>query len=185
MTCDFDDNGSVFYPPDRNIDREDDAPRYKRVIFPGSYDPITLGHLELIERGAAEYSEVYVVAFINPDKKYTFSESERTEMMRLCCAHLKNVTVDFSFGRVIDYMSERGIEKIIKGYRNISDLMYEMPQAEYNFKNGGVETEFYSASDGFSAVSSTLVREKIKKGEDLSGLLCADVINFLKEKKYI
>ena len=185
MTYDFEENGSVFYPPDRKGKGKNGSSGCKRVIFPGSYDPITLGHLELIERGAAKYSEVYVVAFINPDKKYMFSESERTEMMRLCCAHLKNVTVDFYFGRVVDYMSEHGIEKIIKGYRNISDLMYEMPQAEYNFKNGGVETEFYCASDGFSLVSSTLARDKIKKGEDLSGILSHTVIDYLREKKYV
>ena len=108
-----------------------------KVILPGSYDPITLGHLDLIRRAAEIYSEVYVVAFINPEKSYTFTEEERRRMLALATEDIKGVRVDFSSGRVVDYMKSHGIERIVKGYRNDVDLEYERRQAEYNLKFGG------------------------------------------------
>lgn len=154
-----------------------------KVILPGSYDPVTLGHLEIIKWAAERYSEIFVVAFVNPEKKYAFSEEERTEMLRLATADIGNVTVDFSFGRVVDYMREKGIEKIVKGYRNRTDLDYERIQAEYNFAHGGYETELVFASDGYREISSTAARESIISGKNLEKTLPKEVINYLKDKK--
>ena len=154
-----------------------------KVILPGSYDPITLGHLEIIKRAASEYPEVYVVIFINPDKKYFFSEAERLEMLRAATADIRGVTVDFSSGLVIDYMREKGIERIIKGYRNEIDLESERGQAEYNLSRGGYATELYKSSPDFENISSTRARERIISGGELFGILPEAVIRIIKKRK--
>ncbi len=150
------------------------------VILPGSYDPVTLGHLELIKQASEKYEEVYAVIFVNPEKKYTFSLDERIKMLILATDELENVLVSSSGGLVIDYMREHGIEKIIKGYRNEADLEYERRQAKWNLENGGYETLLLPASSNFSGISSTLAREKIRSGEDLSQLLPEKVIEFIR-----
>ncbi len=149
-----------------------------KVILPGSYDPVTLGHLEIIKRAKELYGEVYAVVFNNPEKSYTFSPEERVKMLRLATEDM-GVFVDYSEGLVIDYMKEHGIEKIVKGYRNQKDLEYEREMAEWNKKNGGYETVLIPADDAFSDISSTLARERIKSGEDLSGILPEKVIGFI------
>ena len=101
------------------------------VLLPGSYDPPTRGHLSLIEQAAREYERVYAVAFVNPQKTYTFTPEEREEMLRLMTAHLPSVTVGFSEGLVIDYARKNGISLLIKGYRNEIDLAYEKTQADW------------------------------------------------------
>ncbi|MBQ7333714.1 MAG: pantetheine-phosphate adenylyltransferase [Clostridia bacterium] len=151
------------------------------VILPGSYDPVTLGHLEIIKRAARTYDEVYAVIFTNPDKSYTFSLEDRVKMLILATDELDNVLVSYSNGLVIDYMREHGIEKIIKGYRNESDLEYEKRQAEWNLSMGGFETEFWQATDSARTISSTLAREMIRKGEDLSEILPEKVISFIEK----
>lgn len=149
------------------------------VILPGSYDPVTLGHLDVIKRAAREYDEVYAVIFTNPEKTYTFSLEERVKMLILATDELDNVLVSYSSGLVIDYMREHGIEKIIKGYRNDEDLEYEKRQAEWNLKNGGFETELWQADEEKREISSTLAREMIKNGENLSQILPEKVISFI------
>jgi pantetheine-phosphate adenylyltransferase len=149
------------------------------VIIPGSYDPVTLGHLDIIKRAAKIYDEVYAVVFINPDKKYTFSLEDRVKMHILATDELENVIVSYSTGLVIDYMREHGIEKIIKGYRNECDLEYEKRQAEWNKKMGGYDTELWLSSEELVGISSTLAREKLARGEDLSKILPEKVIGFI------
>ena len=151
------------------------------VILPGSYDPVTLGHLDIIRRASDLYEEVFAVVFINPEKNYMFSSDDRVNMLRLAVSDLPNVRVDYSDGLVIDYMAERGIEKIVKGYRNNTDLEYEKIQAEYNLKFGGFETELLLADGRFSDVSSTLAREKIENGENLSDILPDSVIEYIEK----
>lgn len=154
-----------------------------KVILPGSYDPITLGHLEVIRRASKLYDEVFVTIFINPAKNYTFSLSERLEMIRLATEDMGNIVVDSSDGYVVDYMSQKGIDKIIKGYRNEVDLEYEKKQADYNFSHGGYETLLWQADEKFSAISSTLARECIQNGECLSAILPEKVISFIKSRR--
>ena len=150
-----------------------------KVILPGSYDPITLGHLEIVKKASKLYDEVYVVAFVNPEKKYRFTTDERLEMLRLATEEYSNVEVDFSDGYVIDYMREHGIDKIVKGYRNETDLEYEKKQAEYNLKFGGFETELWLADSDFCRISSTKARSLIEKNSDLSEILPEKVISFI------
>ena len=150
-----------------------------KVILPGSYDPITLGHAAIIERAAKLYDEVFVVAFINPEKTYTFTPDERVRMMILATEKFDNVIASYSTGMVVDYMRDHGIEKIIKGYRNDADLEYERRQAEFNLKYGGFETELWLADESFSSVSSTMARKMIENGEDLREVLDPAVISYL------
>lgn len=153
------------------------------VILPGSYDPVTVGHLDIIRRAADEYESVYAVIFQNPDKTYTFPLSDRVKMLMLATDELENVLVSYSGGLVIDYMRDHGIEKIIKGYRNSTDLEYERRQAEWNLKMGGYETELVKADESLSGISSTLARELIMQGEELTGILPDAVIRHIKEIK--
>jgi pantetheine-phosphate adenylyltransferase len=125
------------------------------------------------------YEEVYVVAFVNPAKNYTFSVDERVKMLLLATDEIENCICSFSNGLVIDYMREHGITKIIKGYRNQTDYDYEMVQAKWNLEHGGYETELLVADPKLGYVSSTIAREKIKKGEDLSKILPQKVIEFI------
>ena len=151
------------------------------VIVPGSYDPVTLGHLDIIRRAAEKYGEVYAVIFVNPNKKYTFSLDDRVRMLMLATDSLDGVLVSYSNGLVIDYMREHGIEKIVKGYRNQTDIDYERPQAEYNLTHGGYETELLECSEGLADISSTEARRRILAGEDLSDILPPEVIEYIKE----
>ena len=140
------------------------------VILPGSYDPVTNGHLDIIRRAAKEYDEVYVVVFNNPKKTYTFTLDERVQMLMIATDDLENVLVSCSAGLVIDYMRDHEIDKIIKGYRTESDLAWEHEQAEWNLKNGGYETELWKCRDGMENISSTAAREAMSKGEPLDML---------------
>ena len=150
-----------------------------RVILPGSYDPVTSGHLEIIRRASERYDEVFAVVFINPEKTYTFSLDDRVKMLMLATEELPNVLVSYSTGLVIDYMREHHIEKIVKGIRDERDLAYERVQEEWNLAHGGYPTEYIRAEEGYERVSSTLVREKIARGESLEGLLPEKVVQFL------
>ena len=140
------------------------------VIVPGSYDPVTNGHLDIIRRAAEENDEVYAVIFVNPDKEYTFSLDDRMRMLILATDDLPNVLVSYSNGLVVDYMRDHDIERIVKGYRNDADLEWEREQAEWNLKNGGFETELWKCSPGLESVSSTAAREAIESGAPLDML---------------
>ena len=153
------------------------------VILPGSYDPVTLGHYEIIKRAAGEYEQVYAVVFNNPEKCYKFSPNERVKMLILATEELDNVTVGYSAGLVIDYMREHGIEKIIKGYRNGDDLDYEMKQADWNFRHGGYPTEFIKCRNELKDVSSSEVRRRLDKGESIDELVLPPVIEYIKNIK--
>ena len=150
------------------------------VILPGSYDPVTVGHLEVIRRAAEKYDEVYVVIFINPEKTYTFSLDDRMRMLMLATDDLDNVLVSYSNGMVVDYMREHDIERIVKGYRNDTDLEYERKQADFNLAYGGYETELVKCRDGMESVSSTEVRRRILAGEDISALVPESVADYIK-----
>lgn len=153
------------------------------VIIPGSYDPVTVGHLAIIEEVARKEDEVYVVVFVNDKKNYTFSLDDRVNMLQLATEHLDNVLVSFSLGRVVDYMREHGITRIVKGYRNESDLEWENFQAEYNRKHGGYDTELIKCEEKYEGISSTLVRDKLLRGEDISELVPVTVLEYIKDIK--
>ena len=151
------------------------------VILPGSYDPVTKGHLDIIRRAAEQYDEVYVVVFTNPKKNYMFSVEDRVRMLMIATDDLDNVMVSYSNGLVIDYMTDHEISKIIKGYRTEADLEWEREQAEWNWVHGKYETELWKCTDGLEGVSSTVAREAIKNGEALD-MLPEKVAEYIKNK---
>ena len=150
-----------------------------KAIVPGSYDPVTLGHLDVIKRAKEKYDEVFAVIFINPKKTYRFSVEDRVRMLTLATDELDGVMVSYSDGLVIDYMREHGIEVIVKGYRNETDLEYERLQAEWNKAHGGYDTELLKCNPALSEVSSTRVRAALDEGKGVDELLPDSV------KKYI
>ncbi len=149
------------------------------VIMPGSYDPVTVGHLEMIRRVAEREDEVYVVVFNNPSKEYMFSLDDRVAMLMIATEGMDNVIVSYSLGYVVDYMREHGIDRIVKGYRTDADLAWEHEQAEYNLKFGGYSTELIPCDEKYKNISSTLVRENIKNSKALSELLPVGVANYI------
>ena len=151
-----------------------------KVIMPGSYDPVTRGHLEMIRRVAAQYDEVFVVCFVNPDKTYTFSLQDRVAMLMLATEDMDNVMVSYSTGLVIDYMRDHGLDKIVKGYRDEQDLAWEKYQAEYNLTYGGYETELIKCESDMEQISSTRVRADIGRGCFDSPGLIPEVAEYIK-----
>jgi len=153
-----------------------------KVILPGSYDPVTVGHLDIIRRAAEKFDEVYAVIFTNPNKTYRFSLDERVKMLMLATDKLDNVLVSYSDGLVIDYMREHGIEKIIKGYRTEADLPWEREQAEWNLAHGGYETELWKCREGLECVSSTAVRARLDEGIGAEEFLPPAVSEYIKSR---
>ena len=149
------------------------------VILPGSYDPVTNGHLEIIKRAAREYDEVYVVIFVNPKKNYRFSLDDRMSMLMLATEGLDNVLVSYSGGLVIDYMRDHGIEIIIKGYRTEADLPWEREQAEWNKAHGGYETELWKCESEYESISSTAVRTALDESESIEDLVPPAVAEYI------
>ncbi len=151
------------------------------VIMPGSYDPVTLGHCEMIRKVAEREDEVYVVIFQNESKKYMFSLQDRVAMLMLALDDLDNVFVSYSLGYVVDYMREHDIDRIVKGYRGDADLAWEREQADYNLKHGGYETELILCDEKYKNISSTVIREQIKSGNVPRELLHDAVADYISE----
>ena len=154
-----------------------------KVILPGSYDPVTLGHLDIIKRASREFDEVFAVIFANPKKKYKFSIEDRARMLILATDGLDNVIVSYSNGLVIDYMREHGIDRIVKGYRTDADLPWEREQAEWNKIHGGYDTELWKCRDTYENISSTLARDAIDNGRELTEILPREVIEYIESRR--
>ena len=143
-----------------------------RVLVPGSFDPVTVGHLSVIRRSAEEYGEVFVMIFINPDKKYMFTLPQRLALLEAACARFENVHVGSDSGMVADFAREHGISFIIKGYRNEADLKYEKEMADFNRKRfEGCETLLLKADDGLEDISSSALRKAIAEGDVYDDML--------------
>ena|SRR5690348_4569088 len=147
----------------------------RRAACPGSFDPVTRGHLDIIGRAAALYDEVVVAVGLNPSKKRMFSFEERTDMLTEATAKWDNVTVDSFDGLIVDFCKSRGIQVIVKGLRAVSDFDYELQMAQMNLGLQGVETMFMTTNPQYSFLSSSLVKEVATYGGDVSGLVPAAV----------
>ena len=155
----------------------------KLMIYPGSFDPVTLGHLDIIPR-AAKMTDTLVVAIMNnSEKKYFFTLEERLEMIRSSVAELKNVEVDFSEGLMVEYMKKRGAAAAVRGLRAITDFEYELQWVTLNQKlDPEFQALFMMASSEHSFLSSSIVREIGRLGGDISKMVPACVHDFIKEK---
>lgn len=143
----------------------------RRVVCPGSFDPVTNGHLDIIGRASHLYDEVVVAVLINVSKKGFFEVEERMEMLRTVSAEYGNVKVEAFHGLLVDFCRDRGIPVIIKGLRAISDFDYELQMAQMNHRLAGVETMFMTTNPLYSFLSSSLVKEIATYGGDISGLV--------------
>ncbi len=154
------------------------------AIIPGSFDPMTVGHVDVIERASKIFDRVIVMVMVNREKKYMFSIEERTEFAKLSCSHLSNVEVMCSEGMLIDVVDELGANVIIKGVRSVKDFSYEQVQAYWNKEhNPKAETMYLPSNPKFKRVSSTMVRKLIDEGKRLDGVLMPAVISRLKADK--
>jgi len=152
----------------------------RRAVCPGSFDPVTNGHLDVFTRAAAMADEVVVAVLINHSKAGLFSIDERMEMLREVVAPFPNIRVDSFHGLLVDYCSEEGITAIVKGLRAVSDFDYELQMAQMNYRLASVETVFITTNPLYSFLSSSLVKEVAKFGGDVSGLVPDAVLNRLR-----
>ncbi len=153
-----------------------------KAICPGSFDPVTNGHLDVFTRAARIADEVVVAVLVNRNKAGLFSVDERMEILREVTAHLPNVRVDSFHGLLVDYCKEHEIEAIVKGLRAVSDFDYELQMAQMNHRLAEVETLFVSTNPQFSFLSSSLIKEVARHGGDVAGLVPQAVLDRLPEK---
>ena len=143
----------------------------RRAVCPGSFDPVTNGHIDIISRASGLFDEVVVAVGVNKSKNRLFDADERIDMLRRVCAGYDNVTVDGFSGLLTTFCTERGISAIVKGLRAVSDFDYELQMAQMNSSLTGVETVFVPTSPEYSFLASSLVKEVATFGGDVSGLL--------------
>lgn len=141
------------------------------AVCPGSFDPVTLGHIDVFERAAAQFDEVIVAVLSNPKKSGMFGVDERIEMIAQACAHLPNLRAEAGTGLVVDFVKARGFTAIVKGLRTGTDFDYEVQMAQMNKHISGVDTVFLATTPQFSFVSSSLAKEVAGYGGDVSALL--------------
>mgnify|MGYP003383164782 FL=1 len=154
----------------------------RKAVCPGSFDPVTNGHLDIIARAASLFDEVTVAVLINKKKSSLFTVAERIEMLQAATAEHTNVVVDSFHGLLVDFCQERQISAIVKGLRAISDFDYELQMAQMNHGLTGVETLFISTNPLYSYLSSSLVKEVATYGGDVRGLLPDEVLTRMNAK---
>jgi len=148
----------------------------QRAIYPGTFDPLTLGHVDLIERGARIFERLIVAVAASPSKGATFSAEERVAMARAAVRPWRNVEVDAFDGLLVDYARARGVRILLRGLRAYSDFEYEFQMALMNRKLApDIETLFLMPGEAYSTISSSLVREIAARHGDISRLVPAAV----------
>jgi pantetheine-phosphate adenylyltransferase len=152
------------------------------AVCPGSFDPVTLGHIDVFERAAAQFDEVVVAVLVNPNKSGMFTADERIELIRESTTHLPNLRAENGSGLVVDFARSRGITAIVKGLRSGADFEYELQMAQMNRHIAGVDTFFVATNPQYAFVSSSLAKEVAALGGDVSELLPEPVNERLREK---
>ncbi|GAB2708472.1 pantetheine-phosphate adenylyltransferase [Nocardia thraciensis] len=141
------------------------------ALCPGSFDPVTNGHLDVITRAAAQFDEVVVTVNVNKKKQGMFTVEERMEMLREATAALPNVRVASWYGLTVEFAREQGIGAIVKGLRDATDFGYELQMAQMNKKLSGVDTYFLATNPSYGYLSSSLVKEVATFGGDVADML--------------
>lgn len=152
------------------------------VVCPGSFDPVTLGHLDIVRRAAELFDDVIVCVVANPNKQGTFTIDERKALIEQACADIPGVRVDSFYGLLVDYCRDQGATSVIKGLRDSTDYDYELPMAHMNRSISGVDTVFLPTRADLSFVSSSLCREVTRLGGDVSHLLPDNVAVALRDR---
>lgn len=156
--------------------------QHVRAVFPGSFDPITNGHLDVIKRGIKIFDELIVGVGDSPAKEYLFSGDERLAMIRELLGSVEGVRVERFTGLTVEYVREKGASVILRGMRNLSDVEYEFQLALTNRVVAGVETMFIMTAEEYGFTSASLIREIARYGGDLSRLVPDNVQKRLREK---
>ena len=151
-------------------------------LYPGTFDPVTLGHIDVFERAAAQFDELVIAILVNPSKTGMFTVEERIEMIEESTSHLSNLRVEAGSGLVVDFARARGLSAIVKGLRTGTDFEYELQMAQMNRHVAGVDTFFVATTPQYSFVSSSLAKEVATLGGDVSALLPAAVNRRLRVK---
>ena len=152
------------------------------AIVPGSFDPITLGHVNIARRAAELYDKVYLAVMINADKSYMFSLDERRRIAEAATSDIENLTVISYEGYLYKLAKELSAVALVKGVRNETDRAYELKMAEYNSAHyAEAETVLLECESGLAEISSTVVRDKLERGEDLSEYLPLSAIEEIKK----
>ena len=155
----------------------------KKAIYPGSFDPVTNGHMDMIQRASKIVDELVVGVLNNSAKNSLFSVEERVSMLKEMTSDLPNVTVDSFDGLLVDYMKEHGVTLIVRGLRAVTDFEYELQIAQTNHvENPDVETVFLTTNLKYSYLSSSIVREFAAYGGDISKFVPAQFIDRIYEK---
>ncbi|MHC8496669.1 MAG: pantetheine-phosphate adenylyltransferase [Actinomycetes bacterium] len=154
----------------------------RTAVCPGSFDPVTNGHIDVFARAAAVADRVIVAVLINKTKSSLFTVDERIEMLKEVVAPLGNVEVDAFHGLLVDYCQTHDVQAIVKGLRAVSDFDYELQMAQMNYRLAGVETLFVSTNPLYSYLSSSLVKEVAAYGGSVEGLLPHTVLGRLQDK---
>ena len=154
----------------------------KRVVCPGSFDPITFGHLDIIERASSLFNEVVVAVLVNQTKKTLFTVEERIAMIKEVTAAHPNVKVDSWSGLLVDYCKKNEIPMIVKGLRAVTDFDYELQMSQINLQLQGVETLFMSTAPAHSFLSSSLIKEIASYGGDVSSYVPEILLDRLKNR---
>ncbi len=153
------------------------------AVYPGSFDPITYGHLDIIQRGTSIFDKITVAVLINPTKKSLFTIEERIALIKEATKNMPNVDVESFDGLLVDYMRQNEGNTIVKGLRAVSDFEYELQMASINRKlNKDIETFFMMTSNNYSYLSSSIVKDVAKHDGDVSDLVPPVVVKALKAK---
>ncbi len=155
------------------------------AVCPGSFDPITVGHVDIIKRAAKMFDRVIVVVMVNPKKTYSFSPEERVELVRAATSDLTNIEVDYSDGLLAEYAREKGATVIIKGLRAMSDFEYEFQMALANKKlNSEVETVFLTTAAENMYLSSSMVKQIASMGGDVGDFVPEQIRQNITKRLY-
>jgi len=152
------------------------------ALCPGTFDPVTNGHLDIIERAAQRFDALVVGVLDNPSKQPLFGVEERVSLLKEATQQLPNVEVAAFTGLLVDYAKARGVDVVVKGLRAVTDFEYEIQMAQMNHALSGVETLFMTTAPQWSFLSSSLVKEVAHFGGDVSGLVPPVVAERLREK---
>lgn len=155
----------------------------KRAIYPGSFDPITNGHLDILRRASNVFDEIIVLVAVNPNKHFNFSPKERMEMIKEATKDIKGVTVDYFDGLTVKYAKEHDAPHLIRGLRAVTDFEYEFQLASANeYVDPDVDMIFFMARGDKTFISSSAIMELVRNGVDVSNLVPESVIKRIKRK---
>lgn len=152
----------------------------RRAVCPGSFDPVTFGHLDIIERASEQFDEIVIAVLANRTKASLFTVEERMEMITKTTTKIKNVKIDSWHGLLVDYCKANSIQVIVKGLRAVTDFDYELQMAQINLQGAGVETMLMATAPAHSFLSSSIVKELAHYGGDVSSMVPSVVNDALK-----